>query len=222
MYKPLPMDIDGKTQVTAAISLIKFSQLLRWNPDSAQFDRMPKEQFDSSWSAIDPVFGRLICWINFSAGAEFLAKGVCLLNGIDIRTTIKVPDYPKPSTDLPTWARQFRKDPTYAGTVETTKFGTLGDLYNDRPTKHNPAPNPALKRLCFSVKAADDQRELLLAAYELLAKTIRNRDAHAYVHNVRGSHFYLAYDLFAKCFNLLLSWLPDYPEKLKGWMTETP
>ena len=61
------------------------------------------------------------------------------------------------------------------------------------------------------VGATKEQANLLLAAYSLLASTIRNRDTHAYIPNVRDHHLSLVNDLFAGCFNLLVSWLPGAP-----------
>ena len=213
MYDPTT---DGRLQVTAALSLLEFSRLVKWSPDTAKFTPVPRETFESSWrKEIDPVFGRLICWINFSAGAEFLAKGVCLLRGVEFRKTQEVPVHP--STDLTEWVTQFRKDWTSTGTVPTTYFSTLGQLVGiGRRTKND----PALKRLCTNMKAAGDQEELLLAAYELLARTVRNRDAHAYVPKVRDHYLSLVPDLFARCFNLLVSWLPSGPGTLNEWRRE--
>ena len=152
-------------------------------------------------------FGRLICWINFSAGAEFLAKGVCLLRGIEIRNCKKVPAYP--SGDFATWASQYRfKAP---GTDPVTDFGTLGDLLNG-----------PVKELCDAVKAPAKDQELVLAAYELLCRSIRNRDAHAYVPNVRDSHFSLVNGLFTKCLNLLVSWIPYDKSVINAWMDQAP
>jgi len=53
--------------------------------------------------------------------------------------------------------------------------------------------------------------------YQLLARTIRNRDAHAYVPNVRDDHYSLVPDLFSECFNLLTSWLPGGAATLTSW-----
>jgi len=182
--------IDGQLQVTAAVSLLEFSRLVRWDAVSTEFTAVRPESFESAWrSDIDPVFGRLICWINFSAGAEFLAKGVCLLRDVEIRQ-------PK---------------------GEMTNFGTLGNLYGDRPPKV-----AALKLLCTAVNAKVDQQELLLASCKRLASDIRNRDAHAYVPNVRHSHFNLVSDSFAPCFNLLVSWLPGGPHTLTKWKDDAP
>jgi hypothetical protein len=56
------------------------------------------------------------------------------------------------------------------------------------------------------------------AAYNFLALTIRNRDAHAYVPSVRDAHHYLVAALFAECFNLIVSWLlPNGPYTLNEW-----
>jgi len=80
--------------------LFQFSGLIRWDADSARFAEQSQSIFDSSWPKIDPVCGRLICWISFSAAVEFLGKGVCLIRDVEVR-------------------RQ------QGGQV---KFGTLGDL----------------------------------------------------------------------------------------------
>lgn len=78
--------INGRLQVTAALSLLESSRLVHWKAGSACFTPVDWETFESSWREdVDPVFGRIICWINFSAGAEFLAKGICLLREIDIQ-----------------------------------------------------------------------------------------------------------------------------------------
>jgi hypothetical protein len=204
---------DGRLQVTAATSLLEFSHLVQWRPVTAEFSPVPKETFEFYWKRdIDPVFGRVICWINFSAGAEFLAKGICLLHGVEIRWTQEVPAYPHQGTNVSTWVSQFRSNPTSAGTITTTNFGTLGHL-----VPQNGKADAALARLCEKVSATHDQKELLLAAYTLLGRTIRNRDAHAYVPNVRDDHFTLVPDLFSGCFNLLVSWLPGGAGTLNDW-----
>ncbi len=52
---------DGRLQVTAALSLLEFSRLLKWTPNSEEFTPVNREVFEHSWSKeIDPVFGRLI------------------------------------------------------------------------------------------------------------------------------------------------------------------
>jgi hypothetical protein len=209
-------NIDGRLQVTAGISLLEFSRLVQWDPEFSTFVPKPREVFERSWyETVDPVFGRLICWINFSAGAEFLSKGVCLLHGVEIRRNDEVPLYP--TSDLATWVTQFHRFKKAKlksfGAMETTNFGTLSNLVypNSITTK------PAFEILCEKVSATDGQRELLLAAYKLLAATIRNRDSHAYVPNVRDGHFLLVPDLFTRCFNLLVSWLPGGPAIVNRW-----
>ncbi|HLK09062.1 MAG TPA: hypothetical protein VKV30_13995 [Candidatus Angelobacter sp.] len=203
---------DGKLQVTAAISLLKNSKLVRWKKKSAEFVSIDKGRFEKSWQRIDPVFGRLICWINFSAGAEFLAKGVCLLRGIELlsgkgKKTKMVPEIP--SGDFSTWAEHY---PLSApGQVKLTDFGTLGDLQNG-----------PLKELCNAAKASEQDQQWVLAAYDLLGKSIRNRDAHAYVPNVRDSHFHLVDGIFTPCLNLLMSWIPYDKSVINDWMDQAP
>lgn len=203
---------DGRLQVTAGASLLENSRLVVWSADAARFNPQTRDVFELSWQRnIDPTFGRLICWITFAAGAEFLAKGICLVRGIEIRKEKKLPI--NPSGSIQQWASKFQKDWRAGGTMTTTVFGTLGDLTGKGPS----AP---LSRLCTESGATTDQRELLLSAYELLSRTIRNRDVHAYVPNVRDLHHSVVPEVFCPCFNLLVSWLPDGPSILNVWRAE--
>ena len=205
---------DGKLQVTAAASLLENSRLVEWIPLDAQFVPVQREIFEHSIRQdVDPVFGRLICWIIFSSGAEFLAKGVCLVRGIEIRNEHQVPLHP--SGNVHTWVPEFRKNWRSQGVMTATFFGTIGNLMHDK----NDVP-AALARLCAAAGASAKQKDLLFAAYELLSRTIRNRDAHAYIPNVRDWHFFLVPDLFCNCFNLLISWLPNGPRTLNKWRAE--
>ena len=206
--------IDGRLQVTAGLSLLQNSRLVEWVAGDCKFVQVPKERFESSFRTdIDPVFGRLICWINFSAGSEFLAKGLCLLHGVDTRTEKTVPAYP--TDDIDNWVSRYRQEWKSAGTMTVTDFGTLGNLLYDGKGKV-----PPLSRLCEAVGAKPKEEDLLFAGYQLLMRSIRNRDVHAYVPNVRDSHYNLVPELFTRCFNLLVSWLPDGPTTLNRWKAE--
>jgi hypothetical protein len=211
----LDKSTDGRLQVTAALSLLEKSGLVRWSPEEAKFEPAEPDDFDCYWRGIDPVFGRLMCWMQFSAGAEFLAKGVCLVREVDVQTEQDVPVYP--TTDIDRWVRDFRKGETR--TVRVTDYGAIGNLYNDVWNKKRKI-RAELPGLCASVGATREMKELLLAAYELLGRSIRNRDAHAYVPKVRDSHFDLVPQLFSRCFNLLVSWLPGGAVTLNGWRAE--
>jgi hypothetical protein len=212
-YLMLTSTEDGRLQVTAAASLLQCSRLVEWNSEAAVFRPIDRDYFELAWQIeVDPVFGRLISWILFAAGAEFLAKGVCLLNGVEIRTRREVPDYP--CMAIHEWAEAFLRDAQVCGTLSSTHFGTLSSLTLDHQI---PA---ALKRLVSTVSATREEKNILLAAYELLRRTIRNRDAHAYVPNVRDSHYWLVPRLFADVFNLLLRWLPGGAATLTAWKAE--
>ena len=54
MYGP---EIDGRLQVTSAISLLEFSRLVHWDDNSAQFIPAQQGEFELSWSeSVWPVF----------------------------------------------------------------------------------------------------------------------------------------------------------------------
>ena len=212
----LDMTTDGRLQVTAAASLLDASRLVEWDSILREFTPVSREIFEYTWHHdVDPNFGRLICWIMFSSGAEFLAKGVCLLRGVDIRREQEVPVHPR--TDLAEWARSFVKGWKACGTAKATDFGTLRHLLDPRSGRGD---DPALLTLCRVVNATRDQEVTLLATYEFLRRTIRNRDAHAYVPNVRDYHYSLVPELFAGCFNMLVSWIPGGSSSLAEWRKE--
>jgi hypothetical protein len=209
-----PILEDGRLQITAAAALLENSRLLHWNTHVSEFQALERDDFELAWqSEVDPVFGRLISWILFAAGAEFLAKGMCLIKGVEIRSNIRVPNHPQGSIDA--WVSMFRKNWRCNGTIQTTFFGTMGNLTSGK--KSEPSD---LMRLCQVSGATEPGRERILAAYELLQKTIRNRDAHAYVPNVRDAHFSLVPNLFAGCFNTMLCWLPGGASTLTTWRAE--
>ncbi len=105
------------------------------------------------------------------------------------------------------WATQFIRNSEFGGTVETRNYQTLGKL-ND----------VYLKNLLTKAEVNEHEGQLLRAAYKLLAGTIRNRDAHAYVKDVRGDHFHLVKELFVPCFNIMVSRLPEGPGTLSDWI----
>jgi hypothetical protein len=201
---------DAQLQVAAATSLLECSRLVQWRTDATQFISVSRNDFETTWKVTHPVFGRLICWICFSAGAELLAKGVCLARGVEIRGTKNVPSYPTENA-LDSWACQFIENNNYAGIIKVTQFGTLKDLVNNKPTA-------ALKRLCSEAKASQQEKQRLLAAYTLLENSIRNRDVHAYIRDVRDQHHFLVPAFFTEVFNLLASWLlPGGRKTLNDW-----
>lgn len=73
-------------QREAGVSLILTSHLLSWDTARQRFITTPEFAFEHDWKQLHPEFGRLMCWIMFSAGAEFLGKGVCLRNSIEVRS----------------------------------------------------------------------------------------------------------------------------------------
>lgn len=206
---------DGRLQIVAGTRLLEFSGLVQWDAVNSRFICITKHDFEQYWqSKLDPDFGRLISWIMFSAGAEFLAKGVCLVNGIEIRKKDKDQAPAYPSESIQDWASKVQDDWRACGTIEITNFRTLGDLTAKESKKKISGP---LRRLCDKSKATIDQRALLLSAYTLLHKTIRNRDVHAYVPNVRNDHHSVVLELFCPCFNLLMGWLPGGAQILNDW-----
>lgn len=122
----LDIAIEGRLQITAGLALLETSKLVEWELDAERFDSVTRDDFECAIKHFHPVFGRVICWIIFSAGAEFLAKRVCLRHEIRIRAQDCVLAYPTP--DVATWLETFQ--PGSPGTLPTTNFGEIGNLYN--------------------------------------------------------------------------------------------
>jgi hypothetical protein len=206
-----PLDIEcGRLQVSAGLALLEDSRLLEWRDRTHRFEPVPRDVFEYSWRKdVHPVFGRLICWVSFSSGAELLLKGVCFLRGIDPRTENEVPCYPM--GDLEVWVADYLKDWKSHGTIFATHFSTLGTFTISKS-------GPSLTdQLCVASSASPGDRDLLVASYKLLQFSIRNRDVHAYVPNVRDSHFHLVPELFSRALNTLASWIPGGPSTLTAW-----
>jgi hypothetical protein len=202
--------VDGRLQATAALSLLEKSYLVEWRHDNAQFKVLERDLFEEFCKELDPVFGRVMTWILFSAGAEFLAKAACLLNGVEIRKDKRVPQYP--SEDIADWIGSVKIGSV--GTITTTSFGTIGDLTWRGKRGNLISP---LESLSARKSATAQEADLVFAVYELLGKTIRNRDAHAYVPNVRNSHHHLVSGLFVEALNILACWLPGGANVLNEW-----
>ena len=129
-------------------------------------------------------------WICFSAGAEYLLKGALISTG-DFVPALSPPklDIPR-AGEIDAWVDTVF---TTAGKSARKDYKTLGGMQQ------------GLKRLCE--RHAEDLRggKWLRAAFLLLGDAVRNRDAHAYVPDVRIGHLHLL-NLFAPACNTLLKW----------------
>jgi hypothetical protein len=193
------MAADGELQLAAGVCLMEASNLVRWDTEAAIFRAVAAHTFEDGWHEIDAKFGRFACWNWFSTGAESFIKGMCLTFAIDIRKTKDVPAYP---SNVSKWLEQFRQSPAALPRMTVTTYGTLNDI------------QIRFSEFFAKTNAPEEERVLVRASFELLRASIRNRDAHAYVPNVRGSHFHLVEQLYCPAFNALASWLPCGAESL--------
>ncbi len=178
---------DGWRQIRAGVSLIVWSRLARFDETRLAFVASEEHEFESSSGhpEVHKEFGRLICWIAFSVGGEYLAKGACLLKGRDLTMQVRVIRPPSWDEDLQAWSRLVNaKDPRVQ--VDDVSLGTLGHV----PVNSILEPGP--------------DRELTSATIRFLASAIRNRDAHRYAPNVRAAHFRAVPLVFVPAFNILL------------------
>ena len=193
---------DPWNQVNAGLELMTSSGLARWSVFKLRLEAATDStKFEADAAAVNAKFGRLICWITFSAGVEYLVRGVFSLRGL----CPPVPhDYRRPieeGEDLATWISHMDSGDACvveAGQKDEMKLG--GKLPWDK-VLGNATP--------------EETRTVGWGIY-LLATTIRNRDFHRYVEGVRLKQFYLVQKLFLPAINIILSDLDQTELKQRG------
>jgi hypothetical protein len=152
--------------------------------------------------------------MTFSSGVELVGKGLCIAHGIDFWSSVK----PASTCDIPTspisaWLVATNGRPK---TRKTPSYGTIGSL-----TWQDKGSLSAIERLAVKCNATTEQARIVLGTFTLLGTAIRNRDAHAYVPNVRAAHHWLVHDLFVEAINLLVSWIPNGGgHRLQQWLDQ--
>lgn len=186
---------EGWRQVQAGVALLVWSRLARWNAETLSFAPVPQQDFESGHREIHTRYGRLICWLIFSVGTEYLCKGACLLKGHDVfgSKSKRLIRPPQAGENLQEWVSLVNQGEHGAPTVQEEA----------RPTK----PLGAIVDLVGSLVDKGSHRGLVTASIKLLAGTIRNRDAHRYAESVRSLHFNAVEDIFVPSLNVLLSTL---------------
>ena len=177
-------------QVLAGIDLLSWSRLCSWNDVTLTFAAIDESAYEAGHSGADSRTGRLLSWIAFGVGAEYLIKGVSMLRGIEVTTTRNVIQPPATNENLDTWAAAVKRPDRLEPATVTKTLAILAD-------------SQAFRRL-----VADD---VSIAAIKLLASRFRNRDAHVYAKNVPAMHSYLVPSLFVPALNRFIS-LVDEPE----------
>jgi len=190
---------EGWRQVKAGLALLSWSKLVSWDTSALGLVAGSQDDFESpsGHRKVHEKFGRLICWVTFSTGAEYLAKGVCLLKRQELVKPKEVIRIPTEEESIDAWVEGVNADDP-ASKEPGTNCGTLGDL------------PPRLG----SMLEHNRDRPLVLAAFKLLASAIRNRDAHRYAENTRAFHFHVVRSLLAPALNVLLQSLD--PDELRA------
>ncbi len=179
---------EGWQQIRAGVALITWSRLASWDAENLALVAASETKFESAagHKKVHSEFGRLLCWIAFGVGGEYLLKGVCLLRGCNLARQDKVIRLPSQHEDIENWVRLVNEGDPSIREVGVS-FGTLGQVPLSRIL------NPGR------------ERDLVSASITLLRTTIRNRDAHRYAQNVRAFHFHVVKRLFVPAFNIVLA-----------------
>jgi hypothetical protein len=184
-------------QLRAGFGLLTVSKLVHVSAFDCRLSASLEDAFETAAAEVDPEYGRVASWILFSAGAEYLLKGICLLHGwLEPKERTKLRP-PMEHETIGEWVKLANAgDATVKSVV--ADFGTLGDL--------------PLKKLA----AATGDESRALAAFTLFRSSIRNRDAHYYAKGVRAAHFRVIPDLLVPALNGVLALVSDRPEPQKA------
>jgi hypothetical protein len=191
--------VEEHLLLDAGIDLLIRSGLLGWDEIRHRFTAL-KYRPSPEYFEKNGMFGRLISWILFSIGAEYVLKAVCDIHGVaGPRTKTLNVDYPR-SEKIEAWAHDVATrlvgEDVDDAIVAPEFYGTLEQYVREHI--HSLA-----KELDLQVR----DEELLFAGFKLLT-AIRNRDVHSYEKNVREANFYLVDEVFVPCLNILWDSLP--------------
>ena len=153
----------------ASKALLTSSGLVRWNgntfvathptKDDSAFEKYARTKFH-------PCYGRYMCWVLFSVGAENLAKAACTCSGV-----VKIPNSPSKLPypiyedwlSLKDWGDKVlngTRDENDPPQPEKYDFGDLGEYWQCEKY---------LDKLCNKCKVLSDNRKMLKASYKYLA-----------------------------------------------------
>ncbi|MDY0744803.1 hypothetical protein SNE35_09805 [Paucibacter sp. R3-3] len=184
--------LDGVRQIAAGLALLEASHLIHYDHAGQKFQHVSESDFEHAAHAMHPIFGRIMLWLLFSTGSEFLLKGALILTGKlvpSMKDKLAIP--PKEVASTSAWM-----DSVVGGSaakVSARNYGTIGGMA------------ASLKSLCDEHPGAGAQQ--VIVTFKLLGDAIRNRDSHAYVQGVRAAHFHMTSE-FSAAYSTLLSWLP--------------
>jgi hypothetical protein len=181
----MSMEADGHEQIKAGLALIVWSGLAARDPCNGLLTAPHDEEFEMLAKERHEQYGRVLSWAVFAIGCEYIVKGACLVRGLSQTQHKEVLRPPRWDEDLGQWSRAvLGRDPSVR--VSATYSGTLAEL--------------PLKKLLANVSGEEQHR----AAFELLRDSMRNRDAHQYVPNVRAAHFQAVPRLFIPALNAVI------------------
>jgi hypothetical protein len=176
---------NGQEQIRAGLALIEWSGLAKLGQDNRLIASRVDHEFENLATGRHPQFGRVLSWAVFAIGCEYVLKGACLARNLISAGPKDVLRPPRWDEDLDSWsAAVLKRDSSVL--VKATNTGTLAGL-------------PLVKLLGRGPEARQHR-----AAVELLRDSMRNRDAHQYVPNVRAAHFQAVPRLFVPALNAVL------------------
>lgn len=197
----------------ASKSLLENSGLIVWDgktfvaqhpgKNDAEFEEYAKAKFDST-------YGRYMCWVLFSVGAENLAKAACVCNKI-VKVVADPPKLPYPRykhcLSPAAWASKVLNESWDYGDPpqpEKYNYGTL-EKYWKSDNKLKAYFESLIEKQCVNA----EHRTLLLASYKYLTQAIRNRDAHTYIADQRRRDYPAVEPIFVPAFKTLVNTMKD-------------
>lgn len=199
-YIPTPLAEQREIaikQFRAGICLIENSGLLQFDRTSFTFQALPEKSFEDKAKKLDKNFGRVMYWVWFSTGAEYLLKGFMIVQdpAFLMRTEKAVALREADDPRSPQWIDDVLSN------QGATK---LQDVFSTMKVAYQLDTRLLTTGIMNGLPPSLDEARRTKAAYLLLKDAIRNRDSHAYVEDVRKSHYHMIHH-FAPAFDTLLA-----------------
>jgi hypothetical protein len=170
--------INAELQISAGICLIVQSGLLKLSEEN-KFSVQEIHQFENFANEKHPKFGRIMCWILFSTGVEYLCKGYLISKKSLTPTKAEKIKLAKES--------EINKDWTEKVLARDDKVVIVNEIYDQLGGVTQRIASVLIKKSEISSDIANKTRSVL----GMFTDAIRNRDAHAYMEDVRKDHFEL-------------------------------
>jgi hypothetical protein len=187
---------DGWKQIEAGLALVGWSGLATLYGDGYRLQAHgDDDHFEALANERHQTYGRVMSWVVFAVGCEYILKGACQVKGLNVQAKTK------PVLRVPPWESNLEE---WAKAAQKGNNDVMEQVMSTKPWGQLP--------LAFLFEGTPG-KEVHVQSMKLLGQTIRNRDAHRYVQEQRAAHFHAVPRMFIPALNALLDQLVHWSYK---------